>query len=273
MAVPMAAPYHTGEVPLASPGALPSSAAHSAPAAELVESPEPTAAPRSRVFAWLTLMTLLLACGMFLLAAVAVGYVVVTRASGASGGNPFRASASNWSAGSGSSSSTEWHLAQDRAITVGPASVRIVRVEIGEARGKDAAGNVIISDGDYLQVLLRIENRTPAPLEYRSWYGNEFPESPTTNKNALRVRLHDDAGRDYSWVIFDDVKRVRWHTPQASIPPRKSVDDVIVFQLPPGATKANLKSLRIELPAAAVGFRSGYYRFEIPRSMIEGLDS
>ncbi len=270
MAVPMAAPYVAGEAPLASPAAPPSlpqhdSATDYAETAEIVDDgPTALEAPRgrSRVVAWLLLMTFLLACGMFLVAATAVGYVVMQRSQGQTGESVFGSSVSNWGGGPTAS-----------AITVGPASVRIIRVEIGEARGKDAEGNVVISDGDYLQVLLRIENRTPVPLEYRSWYGNDFPESSTNTQNALRVRLTDAADRSYSWVIFDDVERVRWHTPQATIPPRKSVDDVIVFQLPPGATKANLQSLRLELPAAAVGFRAGYYRFEIPRSMIEGLAS
>ena len=138
-------------------------------------------------------------------------------------------------------------------------------------RGKDAAGNVIISEGDFLQVLVRVENNTPLPLNYRSWYGNDFTESAGVKHAAQRVQLHDDAKRPYRWVLFDDVERVRWHIPQASIPPRKTAEDVIIFELPPGATKKNIQFLRLELPAAAVGFRDEYYRFEIPREMIEGI--
>jgi hypothetical protein len=272
---PLAMPVGQGahEVPLAGPASPPHVAStheitdvdyvdDEAPAAETIGRP-----PSSRRNQWLLLLLLLVSCGMFLLAATAVGYVLVRRQQGdansPSSDEPF------WESIGPSTRNVEWTQAPGNSVRAGPARVEVVRAEIGEARGKDAAGNVIISDGDFLQILIRIENNTPLPLEYRSWYGNDFANPGESQ--PLRVKLTDDEQRTYAWVLFDDVERVRWHTPQATILPRKTVEDVIIFELPPGATKEKLKYVRLELPAAAVGYRAGYYRFEIPRSMIEGL--
>lgn len=262
------------EVPLAGPLAPPVEYANEAtqefPAAS---SPSEYTSQRtragSRQLSCLLLLLLMTACGMFLLAATAVAYAIVARARGHSIVSPLDPESPLWSSDGFGWSEPQWTPAQDNILRVGPASVKVVRVEIGEARGKDTAGNVVISEGNFLHIVLRIKNDTPLPLEYRSWYGNDF--SDAAKRNPLRVQLTDDAQRPYGWVLFDDVERVRWHTPSETIAPRRSVEDVIIFQLPPGVTKQGIQFLRLTLPAAAVGYRAGYYRFEIPRAMIEGI--
>ncbi len=158
----------------------------------------------------------------------------------------------------------EWRDAEGGGLTLGTARVEIVRAEFGETRGRDAAGTVVISDRQYLSIIVRIENYGQTPLHYHSWYGNEFSVADT----KVRVRLWDDAKRQYPWILFDDVVSVRWHTPSAEIEPGKKIEDVIIFDLPESLDRDSVKSLRIELPAAAVG-QEGFYHFELPRSMIE----
>lgn len=284
MAMPVGAGYGSPEVPLAGPVSPPSYAANAPHGqfsnhAAVDDSAAPyaeDAAPivrRSGRFRALIVLLLLFAAGALLLGAAAVTVAIIARARGQAIPNPLGGKTSYWPAGEAAPAVPRFTPAKGHSVRLGPARVEIVRVEIGEARGKDSDGNVIISDGDFLQILVRVENNTPLPLDYRSWYGNDFTESSGVKHAAQRVVLHDDAQRAYRWVLFDDVERVRWHTPKASIPPRKTVEDVIIFELPAGATKDNIKFLRLELPAAAVGFRDEYYRFEIPREMIEGLDS
>lgn len=158
----------------------------------------------------------------------------------------------------------QWRDVEEGGLTLGPARVEIVRAEFGETRGRDASGTVIISDRDYLSIIVRIENYGLQPLHYRSWYGNEFSAAQT----KVRVRLWDDADRQYPWILFDDVVSVRWHTPSAEVETGKKIEDVIIFDLPETVDRDGVKSLRLELPAAAVG-QKGFYHFELPRSMIE----
>lgn len=160
----------------------------------------------------------------------------------------------------------QWINAEEGSVRLNRTQVEVVWAEFDQARGKDAAGRVIVSDKPYLQILLRIENQSPRPLEYRSWYGNEF-DAPG---GEVRARLRDNADRAYNWVIFDDVERVRWHRPQAVIEPGKTVEDVIIFELPDDAAPLLVEHVRLELPAAALG-GEGFYRFHIPSDMIEGF--
>ena len=156
-----------------------------------------------------------------------------------------------------------WLPAGEGALRLGKTKIEIVRAEWSEARGKDASGTVIISDERYLHVILRAENTGVEPIDYRSWYGNDFPVSD----GAVRVRLTDNFDREYPWVIFNDVERVRWHLPTATIEPRKYIEDVIIFEVPPEIDRSGVEYLRLSLPAAALG-REGFYYFELPRDMI-----
>jgi hypothetical protein len=167
----------------------------------------------------------------------------------------------------GSPTAVPWHDAKAGPLTLGSAKIEVTRAEYGEVRGKDGAGNVIISDEPYLSILVQIENRQRSPINYRSWYGNEFK----SRHGPVRAWLVDQDQREYKWTIFNDVKRVRWHTPVAVIDGGKSIEDVLVFTLPQNREPAAIKFLRLELPGEAVGQTGKVYRFEIPRQMIEGL--
>jgi hypothetical protein len=157
-----------------------------------------------------------------------------------------------------------WLKASQGALRIGATKVEIVRAEYGEVRGKDEFGVVVISPQRYLQVLVRVENSGLKPIQYNSWYGNDFP----TADGSVRAQMHDNLARDYPWVLFDDVQRVRWNVPAATIEPRKYTEDVMIFQLPEGGDLAAVEYFRLELPAAATG-QAGFYYFELPRDMID----
>ena len=185
----------------------------------------------------------------------------------------------NWSTAGGKNSSShtfvstsnqqsdephDWLRVGEGAILLGKTQVQVMRAEWGEARGKDEYGAVVISDEQYLQIIVRVENNSSEPIHYRSWYGNEFP----TDDGVLRVELHDQLQRDIPWKVFEEFERVRWHLPEATIEPWKMIEDVIIFQLPPDVDPATVEYVRLSLPAAALG-REGFYYFELPRDMIE----
>src|SRR5215467_9090082 len=103
---------------------------------------------------------------------------------------------------------------------------------------------------------LRITNAGIArKLDYLSWGGNTRAQ----DKPVLR----DEQGRPYAEKAFAAGWTIKGHVASASIPPGKTLDDILVFEAPP----TNVQSLRLELPAAAVG-AEGQLRMEIPRRMI-----
>ena len=156
-----------------------------------------------------------------------------------------------------------WLPADQGALHMGDTKVEIVRAEFSPARGKDSSGFVQVTDQSYLQIIVRVENTAFQPIEYQSWYGNDF----LTDAGPVRIRLHDAAENEFPWAIFSEFERVRWHNPNDTIEPRKYIEDVIIFEVPPNVDPRTVASLRLALPAAALG-REGFYYFELPRDMI-----
>lgn len=148
--------------------------------------------------------------------------------------------------------------------------VRVTRVEFGEVLAKDATGTVQSSEGSlFLQVFVRVENGTKREVDYRSWYGNMF----TLDGRKSVATLVDNADRKYQMMTFGDVIMVKGHVPEAQLKTKnigydqKHVDDVIIFEVPADVVPEQVNYFRLELPAAAVGYK-GRYRFQIPGSMI-----
>jgi hypothetical protein len=75
--------------------------------------------------------------------------------------------------------------------------------------------------------------------------------------------LRDDQGKSYAEKTFTGGWIVKGSAPSAAIPTAKSLDDVLVFEAPP----PTIRSLRLELPASAVG-SDGKFQMELPRQMI-----
>jgi hypothetical protein len=147
--------------------------------------------------------------------------------------------------------------------------VRVTRVEVGEVRGRDEKNQVITSEGKtFLHVYLHIQNVGSLPLEYHSWYGNAFEEAGT----AQVAELRDDAGHAFDMMLFSDTRSIRGHVTQATLAPKQSMQDVLIFRLPEGDPLSNVNWLSLRLPALAHG-DAGNYRFRIPRSMIVARDS
>lgn len=147
--------------------------------------------------------------------------------------------------------------------------VRIDRVEFGEVRAKDARNKVQTSDNaNFLQIFLELENQGDKPVDYQSWYGNEF----SSDEGQVVALLADQDGHEFPMMTFGDVARVRGHVTQEQLNKRDKVQDVVIYDLPDGVDRRSIKSLHLTLPAAAYGDR-GLYRFKIQAAMIDDMPS
>lgn len=159
--------------------------------------------------------------------------------------------------------------AQRKTLRLHNMTVRVTRVEVGEVLGRDEKNQVITSEGKkFLHVYLHLQNVGTLPLEYHSWYGNAFDDAGTTRVAELR----DDAGHTLDMMLFSDTRSLRGHVAQATLAPKQSIQDVLIFRLPEEGVPASVSDFSLRLPAAAHG-DAGSYRFRIPRSMIVALES
>ena len=154
--------------------------------------------------------------------------------------------------GNDSPSAIEWIDAKN-PVQRGAAQVRVTRVVIGKVRLKSFSGEGE-SQEPLCQITLRITNTDSArKIDYRGWQSNTFMSDS---------KLTDNVGNRYKSINFgfgdDIVGQVR----SESIYPGKSVDDLLVFEVPIDAAK----SLNLELPASNVG-ETGQIRFLISREM------
>ena len=104
------------------------------------------------------------------------------------------------------------------------------------------------------QITLRITNTDSArKIDYRGWQSNTFMSDS---------KLTDNVGNRYKGVNFGFGDEIVGQVRSESIYPGKSVDDLLVFEVPVDAAK----SLNLELPASNVG-ETGQIRFLISREM------
>ena len=151
----------------------------------------------------------------------------------------------------------QWANARD-AVQQGDVRVKVtsVKVDFAEVESfRDASK----SEDKLLLIGLHVDNLSDAKkLNFRGFAGSQFDFSGDS-----RPMLEDNLGNVYKRINFG-VDRIIGQVQSESVYPGKSVDDLLVFEVP--VDKA--KSLRLELPASAFG-GEGKLRIEIPAEMIE----
>jgi hypothetical protein len=144
----------------------------------------------------------------------------------------------------------------------------IVKVETGSygpVRVKDLNRRVITTDDDNLIALnVSVRNRGFEVCPFTSWYGETFE---TDSGDVLIAELFDDRSRSYQMLKFDDVSGLQGQRLDDEIGVGDVVRDTLVFVVPEDVDRKEIKHFRLALPAVAVGL-DGYFRFEIPVSMI-----
>ncbi|MFI4875183.1 MAG: hypothetical protein ACIALR_07590 [Blastopirellula sp. JB062] len=145
--------------------------------------------------------------------------------------------------------------------------VKVHHVEWGEVRGRDEQGELVTSGRPFMIVFLELANRSPNPIDFKTWYGTEF-KSPAGFRTA---QLSDQQRNIYYPLRFDDIVALKWNTPQKTFAPKEEGTDSIVFDVGEDFDPRSVENLYLDLPGQAIG-DGGSFRFRIPRSMIEGID-
>ena len=155
-----------------------------------------------------------------------------------------------------------WTDAATQSVRVSGLRIKVERVEIGSIIPKGDGGSVEEIAQDVVQVYLSLENEFDAPIDYVSWYGNEFE----VGERTVRAKL--SAGElDLPMIVYDDVAGIYGHLPEATIGPRETIQDSIVFELPKSGA-GSAPPWNLELPQAAFGF-SGSIGFRIDERLVE----
>lgn len=142
--------------------------------------------------------------------------------------------------------------------------VRVERIEFGEVRARNEQREVQTSQDDsFFQIFLSIESQRLNPIEYTSWYGNEF----VVNGKPIVAQLSDPDGNSFPMLVFKDAFDIHGHTPNATLREKQEIRDTIVFEIPEDIDIGTVGAFRLSLPAASFG-EPGVIRFEIPESMI-----
>ncbi len=106
----------------------------------------------------------------------------------------------------------------------------------------------------YFKIGLKIENIGPSQLKYTGWETHqEHLEQAAT--------LKDDTGATIPQALRD--VRVAGQTGSAPIPPGTSIEEILIFELPP----TYARYLKLALPAEACG-GTGNLRIKIPRTRV-----
>jgi hypothetical protein len=166
-----------------------------------------------------------------------------------------------------SNADSDWVDAGTNAVQHGDVRVRLISINIGPVDFQEASGPQKGSSprpaqkrpGEkYLVIKLRISNAGAGQLiQYISW------SHPSPQPESGVVSLRDVGGKQYPLKFFPPGRDVVGQVTNASIPPSKWVDDVLVFAPPTG----RVEYLRLELPAEAAGSK-GSFRLQIPGRMI-----
>jgi hypothetical protein len=136
--------------------------------------------------------------------------------------------------------------------TIGPVTVRVLYARVDTVPLETARGP-IRSDEPRLLIALEIVNASPTrKVDYLGWAAPGF----ALGRDA--ATLKDELGNTYRRAYFGLGEHVAGQSPAASIYPRKTLPDVLVFEPPVPAAKA----LTLELPADNVG-ESGLFRLPV----------
>ncbi len=108
-----------------------------------------------------------------------------------------------------------------------------------------------------LELLIKNTSATEV-VEYQTWRIAGGVDQPS-------VQLTDNLGKTYQKVSLGLLVDLPNRTEEATIQPRKSISDVLVYELP----DEKAESLRLILPASAIKARKGMFRFSIPQTSIK----
>jgi hypothetical protein len=148
-----------------------------------------------------------------------------------------------------------WVDASRDALHHGDVRLRVSSATVGPAAFEPIHGRR--PPGDRCLVIgLRITN---AGIGRKINYTNGGDPASARDRPILR----DNQGKSYPEKVFGAGWVVKGRATTASIPPGKTLDDLLVFEAPP----ASIDHLRLELPGSAFG-ADGQLRMEIPRQMI-----
>jgi hypothetical protein len=155
----------------------------------------------------------------------------------------------------------DWVDASVDALKLGDVRVQIVSAKIGPVDIKRRT-SVTSSPERYLMIRLRVSDEGilfhPTPYEWWSDRSDSPSKHPPT--------LTDNKGRTYAQKRFDPGWKVAGQLDSDALNPGHQVKDVLIYPVP----GRDVEHLRLMLPASAFGL-AGEYRFQIPRSMIDGL--
>lgn len=166
---------------------------------------------------------------------------------------------------SNSEPTEKWYDASKEGILIGDIEVRIKKVAIGKVVSVGIMGDSEYkSKDDYLLVYLSVRNNNPHKKhDVRSW-GHNIYYGTTSNNEA--ITLVDNYDNTYDRSFTQDTNNLKEGYISASLYPNKSIDDIAVFEIPVDG----IEYLRLKLSVKWVDNKEeGFYRFQIPASMIQ----
>lgn len=152
----------------------------------------------------------------------------------------------------------EWASAKN-IVRQGNISMQITRVVVGKVPLHDGIyGDGNESENDLLSIHIRLTNLSSGKkIQYRSWQGEDIA---FTRDYAV---LKDNFDNVYKRISFGFSTDIVGNVDVKSLYPRKSIDDVLVFETPVKAAQY----LDLELPAKNFEGK-GMLRLRIPANMI-----
>lgn len=152
----------------------------------------------------------------------------------------------------------EW-VQSPAPATLGSMTVRVASARISTIQLKGIGGDSFDSSERYLVLVIEVANESATKkASYRSW--GERDLVPLGDG----VTLTDNFGNTYHSVGSGFTSEVVGRVKSASLYPRKSTSDLLVFEVPVDG----VHRLDLTLPASHVG-ESGVYRFRIGAASIE----
>lgn len=148
----------------------------------------------------------------------------------------------------------------DKALVLGGVRVSIESVRIGKLTIQGLSDRTTETDKTYLLVTVNISNQNDSKkIDYRSWGSRRS----IFDQGGLK----DNFGNAYNRITFAITRPVGAVDGSESIYPGKSIQDVLVFEVP----VAKMKHLDLELPGANIGGKTPV-RFRIDAAKVKKGD-
>jgi hypothetical protein len=156
-------------------------------------------------------------------------------------------------------SDSDWADASADAVQSKDLRVQVTGVRVGVVP-LEYQGKKVLSPDKYLVIRVQVSYQGVVfeQLPYTSWA--DLANSPSGHPPTLT----DNRDHTYAQKTFDPARPVVGRGGRSYLSPGRQVNEVLVFPVP----HARVEQLRLTLPASAFG-RTGAFRFQVPRSMIE----